>query len=156
MNGALFLFAVFVPGVGLEFIFNPIGKRKDGIFTFGRFVELVNNAVKGFVHIPYEIKFFLSRSNEVTQVLIGCEIRVPHQCWNRHLVVNIAEEINIPLRIFFLRTFNIRRCCGQPKHDGIVKEVSELMQHTPPMVEQVMTFVENDEPDTGLFQAKQR
>ena len=117
---------------------------------------MLENPIKGLVHVADEIHFHLRWTNEVTQVLIGCEIGVPDQSRHRDFVVNLSKEVSITESVFIIGFFGVRRCGRESEDHRVVKEFLELMQHATPMVEQVMALVKNDEPDASLFQSKQR
>ena len=139
-----------------EFLLNPIGEGKNGPLSLGWFVQLLEDSIESLVHVSDEIHFDLCWTNEVTQVLIGCEIGVPNQGRHRHLVVNVPKKLSITKGVFVVGFFGVRRCGCESKDHRVVKEVLQLMKDTPPMVEQVMTLVEDDEPDACLLESKQR
>ena len=104
------------------------------------------------VDVGHVAEFVTGGPDEVDQVLVGGQETVLDHGGNGDLKVHRAEEGLVAFAVFPAVAAKVGRSCGEAKDGWSVEQFAGVREDPPPVPGQVVTLVENDQADAGLFE----
>ena len=112
--------------------------------------EGVKDVVELGIGVGDVLEFGVGGSDEVGEVLIGCEVAFFDECGDGDLEVDGAEEGVVAFDVFLAFAAGVGGCGGEAEDDGAVEEFGGVGEDATPVAHEVVAFVEDDEADADV------